>query len=235
MRPMVAWHFSGSSTPTTSGHGSIETSSARQRVIPSLGGTKTTEHRRDHLLSRIGNKHPDIAVAAMTELLRRRPRWDDGWQDFEVVATFAARGDLSADVRAKVSSQYSLSLALAYLVSLGPGEPTDPDSPNVRRMEQLAELALAAQRESLQARTAVALVRIIQERSAEARTLLSDVESSASPVVQARAYAVRGIAEIELGDLNQARGMAALARGITPNDSVVKLLHAFLASTAPRR
>ena len=192
-----------------------------------------SQQRRLDLLIAIEGGSPEIAVAAMTELLRWRPRWDDGWQDFDVVARFAARGDLSADVRAKVGGQYSLSLALAHLV-VGPGEPTDPDSPNVRRMAQLAELALAANRESLPARTAVGLVRIIQDRPVEARALLTDVASNAPPAVRARAYAVRGIAEIERGDLAPARGRATLARQGSPHDSAVKLLDTFLASKAPR-
>ena len=211
----------------------ITTGRAHQRVISPLTETRMSQQRRLDLLTAIEDGSPEIAVAAMTELLRWRPRWDDGWQDFDVVARFAARGDLSADVRAKVGGQYSLSLALAHLVA-GPGEPTDPDSPNVRRMEQLAELALAANHESLPARTAVGLVRIIQDRPVEARALLTDAASTASPAARARAYAVRGIAEIELGDLDQARGLATLARRVSPNDSSVKLLDTFLASKAPR-
>ncbi|HXH78688.1 hypothetical protein [Nocardioides sp.] len=205
-----------------------------QHPLPTLlSGTKTEQHRRAHLLSEIGNKHPDVAIAAITELFRRRPRWDDGWQDYDAVATFAARDDLPSDVRAKVSSQYCLSLALAYLVMLRTDEATDPESTKVRLMDELAELALAAKRGSLQARTAMALVRIIQMRPAEARALLGDVESSASPTVQARARAVLGIAEIRLGNLDQARALAAQSRRIAPTDSVVKLLHTLLAPTAP--
>lgn len=199
----------------------------------SPGGTKTTQQRRDYLLSEIGNTHPEVAIAAMTEFFRTRLRWDDGWQDYDVVATFAAREDLPADVRAKVSSQYCLSLALAHLVMLGPDGPTDPASPKVRQMEQLAELALSAKRESLQARTAMALVRVMQVRPAEARALLGDVTSSASPTVQARARAVLGIAEIDLGNLHRARALAALSRRIAPADSVVKLLHSRLFPTTP--
>jgi hypothetical protein len=213
----------------------VEMSRARQGVVPLLCGTETMQQRRLDLLSGVEDRSPEVAVAAMADLLRWRPRWDDGWQDFDVVARFAVRSDLSADVRAKVSGQYSLSLALAHLVTVGPGEPTDPDSPNVRRMALLAELALEAHRESLPARTAVGLVRIIQDRPAEARAVLRDVASNASPAVQARAHAVRGIAETVLGDLDQARGMATLARRTSPDDALVKLLDAFLALKRPAR
>ena len=212
----------------------VKMSPARQGVVSLLSGTDTMQQRRVDLLSGVEDRSPQVAVAAMADLLRCRPRWDDGWQDFDVVARFAVRSDLPADVRAKVSGQYALSLALSHLVMVGPGEPTDPDSPNVRRMAQLAELALAAHRESLPARTAVGLVRIIQDRAAETRAVLGDVASNASPALQARAYAVRGIAETGLGDLDQARRLATLARRISPDDALVKLLDAFLALDRPR-
>jgi Zn-dependent protease len=211
----------------------VKAGSTRQRVIPPPS-VATTRQRREFLLSTTADGSPEIAVAAMTELLRRRPRWDDGWQDFEVVERFAARPDLPADVRAQVAGQYALSLALAHVVSLGPSGPTAPDSPEVRRMTQLAELALAADPQALPARTALGLVRVVQHRAAEARTVLVDVPTNASPVARARACAVLGIAETELGDLDQARELAALARRNAPDDSVVKLLETFLTSKARR-
>jgi len=170
----------------------------------------------------------------MTDLLRRRPRYDDGWHEFDVVARFVARRDVPAEARAKVGGQYSLSLALAYVNSLDPGQSTDPASPTVRRIEQLAELAFAADRESLPARTSLGFVRVIQDQPTEALAVLMDVAVDASPVVRARADAVRGIAEVELGNSDNAYALATLAREMSPNDPMVKLLFAFLPSEERR-
>ena len=167
-----------------------------------------------------------MAMAAMTEVLRRRPRHDDGWDDFDVLARFAARDDLSPAARASISGNYSLSLSLAHLSSLRACEQTDPHSPTVQRIEQLAQLARAADRESLAGRAALGLVRVLQDRPAEAQTLLVDIDRTASPVSQSRAYAVRGIAEAELGDLSQAVSLGLVARKLAPAEVLLEVLDA---------
>lgn len=186
--------------------------------------------RRTTLVAAIEDDHPDVAVAAMRELLRRRSRWDDGWQDYEVMAGFAAREDIAADVRASASGLYALSLATACLDS------RERDAGMVVRIERLADLALAADPDSLQARAGTAMVRVIQDRPDEARAFLLDVTPDATPLARARAFAVRGIAELALGSSDLAHESARLARRDALDDSVVRLLHARLeAETPPSR
>jgi hypothetical protein len=183
-------------------------------------------HQREYFRTAVDDPRPDMAMAGMTELLRRRPRRDDGWDDFDVIARFSARDDISPAARASISGNYSLSLSLAYLSSLRAGEQTDPHAPTVQRIEQLAQLALAADRESLAGRAALGLVRVLQDRPAEAQTLLVDIDRTASPVSQARAYAVRGIAEAELGDLSQAVSLGLVARKLAPAEVLLEVLDA---------
>src|SRR5262249_10356267 len=152
------------------------------------------------------------------QLLRTRPRHGDGWQDADVVAAFAARPDIAPDARAGVAGNYALALALSHLRSLGPGVVTDPDSPAVARIADLAALASAADAALLVARTSLGLARVLQDRAGEARAVLIDVPAHEKPELRSRAYAVRGIAEARLGDLDQALRLAAGARRTSPDE-----------------
>ena len=76
---------------------------------------------------------------------------------------------------------------------------------------------------------------VIQERPAEARALLDDVTASPSPVVLARALAVRGIAETKLGHLDEARELAEVAHQKSTDDAVVTVLDALLNTGGVRR
>jgi hypothetical protein len=190
-------------------------------LSPSASSSRLTW--RDQLRASVADPRAEVAVAAMTELMTRRPRGDDGWQDADHVAAFAARPDVAGSVRAALTGNYALSLAAAGLRT---GTPSDPQ---VTRVAELAELARAADQESIQARTAYALARIAQGRPADARAVLIDVPVSASAELQARALAVRGIAEVELGDRAQAERLGAKARSLSPGSPLVRMLDAALA------
>jgi hypothetical protein len=73
-------------------------------------------------------------------------------------------------------------------------------------------------------------VRVIQDRPEAARGALTDIASDAAPAVRARAYAVRGLAELDLGDRDRAIGLGTIARDLAPTEALVRLLDAVLAS-----
>lgn len=206
----------------------LVTAPDRMRTVVAAPGTG--RRPREQLRSAVEDPRPEVALAAMSELLGSRTRYDDGWQDVDAVAAFAARRDLPRETRATVSGNYAVSLGLAHLGSMPTGETSDPGSPTVRRIEDLAGLALTADPESLPARTAYGLVRVIQDRPEAARGALTDIASDAAPAVRARAYAVRGLAELDLGDRDRAIGLGTIARDLAPTEALVRLLDAVLAS-----
>ncbi|MGC4109726.1 MAG: hypothetical protein QM747_04735 [Nocardioides sp.] len=186
--------------------------------------------RRRHIVEAVEDPRPELARAGMVELLRWRPRDDQGWQDVELVEAFAARRDLPTDVRARVSGNFSASLASAYLRSRSPRLAPDPTTDQARHIDRLADLAMAADPRSVSAKTARGLAHVVMGRPAQARDLLLDVDPSASPQEQARAHVVRGLSEAELGDVEQAVRLAGYARRIAPDEPLVALLDRAVAA-----
>jgi hypothetical protein len=200
---------------------------------PRQSGSSHPRDRRQHLRSTISDPRPEMAVAGMRELLRTRPRNDDGWQDLETVAAFTTRTDIAAATRARVAGNYALALGTSYLRSLPDDQVADPDAADIARIVDLAQLAATADPESLAVRTSLGLVRILQDRPREARTALIDIPSSEQPALRARAYAVRGIAETKLGDLDQALRLAAAARRTSPDEPLSRLVEHLVAQQRP--
>ncbi|HEY4453103.1 MAG TPA: hypothetical protein VGN81_02225 [Pseudonocardiaceae bacterium] len=88
----------------------------------------------------------------------------------------------------------------------------EPDAAAVAAIAPLAELGLARNRAAMPCRIALALVRVLQQRPAEARNLLIDVAHERIPdAVRANLFAVRALAEVDLGDLAQARRLIQTA------------------------
>ena len=119
--------------------------------------------------------------------------------------------------------------------SLAEGEQTDPDSPQVERIDRLTQIALAAGGGSLPTRTALGFLRVIQDRPAHVRTVLADIDLRADPPTQSRAYAVRGIAEAELGEIGRAVSSRLTAHRLAPDEPFVTMLDAVLAAKATER
>lgn len=186
--------------------------------------------RLDRLRAATHDPRPELALAALVELIKGRRRHDDGWTDADAVARIAARPDVAGDVRAVVSGNYALALALGHVGRMPPGESVDPGSTEVRRIAELAELARAANRDSLVARTALGMARVLQDRPAEARAVLVDVPSMEQAGHRARAFAVRAMAESALGATADAARLAATARQLAPEETAVRVLDAMLAA-----
>ena len=85
--------------------------------------------------------------------------------------------------------------------------------PELGPIAEIAELAHAKDPSLDEARTALALVRVLQERPADARALLVLVVPFAGTERSAvNVFAVRAIAEADLGDLAQARRLIEAGR-----------------------
>lgn len=186
--------------------------------------------RRTHVRSLVADPRPEIASAAITELFRSRARGDDGWADVDVVSGFVARRDVPGDERAAIGGNYALSLALLQAATRRSLDtiPASP-APVPDRIVQLAEAAREAHAESLQARAALGLARIMQGRPKDAQSVLIDVDTPDADGVRARAMAVRAIAEDQLNDSRSAMRLLVAARQLAPEDAVVKLAGRVLA------
>jgi len=167
--------------------------------------------------TRVGDRRAGVATRAVEELVRAHiagegtPRPDGMWGDAPLFARFAARDDVPAKDRAVAAADIAYVLAVLYLVDLGIAR-TDPSSSQARWIAELAELGYRADEDSIPARSSLGLARLIQDRPEEARSAVFRV--TIVPVLtpdHALALAVRGFAEIELGNIAQARRLARAA------------------------
>jgi hypothetical protein len=202
------------------------------REVDPAGPPQVLAAHDDRVRAAVADPRAAVATAAMLELVKRQAPTRDMWADADLVATFVARTDIPAAVRATLGSTCSLRLSWDYVTSLGEGERTDPDSPQVERIDRLTRAVLAADDAALTARTALGLLRVFQDRPAEALHALTDIDPLVDPVARSRAHAVRGIAEAELGEIGAAVTSRRTARRLAPNEPFVALLDAVLASRA---
>ncbi|HEY0117230.1 MAG TPA: hypothetical protein VGC04_00445 [Cellulomonas sp.] len=200
----------------------------------------------DWLRAAAADPRPMIAGRAVTALVSERIRRASGalagvgaadvnlslvqplWEDTSLVIRYASRLDQPAATRAAVAANVALLLSLSYMAQR-PGESTDPASVEVTTIARMAELGFAARRDWLPARTALALARLMQDRPSEARDLLRNhvvAVSDADPLERARAMAVWGFAEFELGDRDRAKRLAAAAYRLAPEGALtLSLVH----------
>jgi Zn-dependent protease len=84
--------------------------------------------------------------------------------------------------------------------------------PDPGPIADIAELAFARDRHVNEARTALTLIRVLQQRPADARALLAPVDAAGTERSRVNALAVKAIAEADLGDLTQARRLIDAGR-----------------------
>jgi len=94
----------------------------------------------------------------------------------------------------------------------------------VEPIAEIAEYAYARAPERVEARISLALVRVFQDRPADARKLLVGVDDPATRSrARVNAYAVRAIAEVELGDVAQARRLIDAASHLDATSTLLPL------------
>lgn len=184
----------------------------------------------DRLRAKAEDRRPSVALRAVQALARAHVASDDTkqadgiWGDAPLFVRFASRTDVPAKARAVVAADIAYALAVIYLVALGIAQ-TDPASPEALCIAELAELGHRADEDSISARSALGLARLIQDRPAEARSAVFPATIvSVLTRDHALALAVRGFAEIALGDIQQARRLANAAARVAPDHFLTRAL-----------
>ncbi len=177
------------------------------------------------------------ADANASQLRRLRERVDAGGTD----AVRAAPALLERSIRAgELSADTDRLLAVARRPSTGPElggvlaarvaeaqavrliqdalrAGTRPDPARVRTIAETAEFAYRCAPQGVQARTSVALARLLADRPAEARNFLVGLNTAAADVrSRVNVAAVRAFAEIQLGDVALARRLVDRAARLDP-------------------
>jgi Zn-dependent protease len=93
--------------------------------------------------------------------------------------------------------------------------------------EEIAELAYARDPQLVEAGIALALVRVLQHRPAEARSLLMLIDAGTERS-RVNGVAVRAMAEADLGDSAQARRLIDAGRGMDVPTALLRLATAFV-------
>ena len=195
---------------------------------PSEGAAGDTD--LDRLRRRVDDRRAAVASRAVEELVlahvagegTQRP--DGIWGDAPLFVRFAARDDVPAKERAVVTADIAYALAVIYLVGLGVAR-TDPLSSQARWIAELAELGYRADEDSIPARSSLGLARLIQDRPEDARAVVFRVTIvSVLTRDHAHALAIRGFAEIELGDIAQARRLATAAARVGADQILTRAL-----------
>jgi hypothetical protein len=172
---------------------------------------------------RIGEMTSDGALV-LRLLFRRDGRRRDGRRRDERRRAAARRTDPGRTV----AEAYARVLALLGDARRQGRAEIDPEL--LRPVADLAERAYATSPARPEATVVLALVRLFQHRPAEVRRLLVAC-ADATPTqehLRVAALAVRAIAEVELGDLAQARRLVDAGRRIQPNMPLLRLAVAAL-------
>ena len=200
----------------------------RHATEPSEAAADDTD--LDRLRIQASDRRAAVATRAVEELVRahiagegtKRP--DGIWDDAPLFVRFAARKDVPPRERAIAAADISYALAVIYLVELGIAHP-DPSSSQARWIAELAELGYRADEDSIPARSSLGLARLIQDRPEEARAAVFRITVvSVLTRDHALALAVRGFAEIGLGDIAQARRLAGAAARVGADEVLTRAL-----------
>jgi hypothetical protein len=189
---------------------------------------------------------PATAVASSPELAALRARVDAGGPE----AVRAAPALLERSIQAQeLEADTARLLALARQTSTRPElaghlaarvaearaaqlvrdavEGVDPDPQRVAPIAAAAEFAYHRAPQRIQVRTSVALARLLAGRAAEARNFLTGLNVAAAETRdRVNVLAVRALAELELGNLPQARRLVDTAGRIDPAAGLLPLARA---------
>lgn len=228
-RAVLRWAFASQTMFDRRGHSDRLRSTTR--LVP---GERTA---RDELRREIVASPPPRAGAAATELIRsyasgtREDRTRGLWQEATLLTRVGRRPGVGAEDVRYCCSSVAVVLALECVRGIVEAErrPTDDE---VATVKDLAEAGIAALPTEPEAVHALAFARYLEGRSAETSRLLIGLPAEDGPPrVIARALAIRGLAEIELDDRDQAEQLVAQAERLDPVQYVVHLARAQLNAT----
>lgn len=173
------------------------------------------------LRARVDAGGPD-AVRAASALLERSIRARELDTDTARLLTLArqpsVRPELAGHLAARVAEEHATALVLDVV------DGVRPDPRRVEPIAAAAEFAYHRAPQRVQARTSVALARLLAGRAAEARNLLTGLNvAAAENRDRVTVLAVRALAELELGNLPQARRLVETAARIDPAAGLLPL------------
>ncbi|MFC4245218.1 hypothetical protein ACFOYW_17755 [Gryllotalpicola reticulitermitis] len=191
--------------------------------------------------------HPQSAVRALRLLYRSlpidallNPVDDDTWSPeaatqarlaAPTILEFARRADIPKELRADAAGAFAQVLAMvcAYedIVADAP-----PLSENLAQATDLAEFAWQMRPGWLPNQSTLGLIRLFQRRPADTRALLINISTGQGKDNEdrARAYSIRGLAELDLGNAALAERLAELASAEAPHEYLSRVLTDELAA-----
>jgi hypothetical protein len=163
------------------------------------------------------------AVRAALALLERGLRAGDLAADADRLLAVARRPSTRPEVAGLIAAQVAETRAYQLLqVCLPAG--VRPDPGRVRPIVEAAEFAYHRAPQRAQARTSVALARLLADRPTEARNFLVGLNTAAMDVrARVNVAAVRVFAALELGDVAQARRVVDAASRVDPEAGLLPL------------
>jgi hypothetical protein len=173
------------------------------------------------LRARVDAGGPD-AVRAAPALLERSIQARDVAADTARLLTLArqpcVRPELAGHIAARVAEAHAAELVLDAV------DGARPDPRQVEPIAAAAEFAYHRAPQRVQARTSVALARLLAGRAAEARNFLTGLNVAAAETRdRVSVLAVRALAELVLGNVPQARRLVETAGRIDPAAGLLPL------------
>jgi hypothetical protein len=190
----------------------------------SAASEESTEEAAElrRLRARVDAGGPDAGRAAPA-LLERSIRASQLSADADRLLALARRPSTGPELAGLLAARVAEAQAVGLIhEALRVG--TQPDPGRVRPIADTAEFAYRRAPQRVQARTSVALARLLADRPAEARNFLVGLNAAAADVrSRVNVAAVRALAEIELGDVAQARRLVDRAARLDPGAGLLPL------------
>jgi hypothetical protein len=169
----------------------------------------------DRLRARVDASGPQAVRAALI-LLERGLRDGDLEVDADRLLALARRPSTSPELAGLIAAQVAQARAHRLLQACLPVG-VRPDPGRVGPIVETAEFAYDRAPQRVQARTSVALARLLADRPTEARNFLVGLNTAAADVrARLNVAAVRAFAALELGDVAQARRLVDAASRVDP-------------------
>nr|WP_203945137.1 M50 family metallopeptidase [Planotetraspora thailandica] len=177
----------------------------------------------DELRARVDAGGPD-AILASGALLAQSIRARQLAVDADRLLVVARNPSTDPNLASLIASAIAETRAIELMNDTIRFRQWDFDQARVKPIVEVAELGYARDPERAEARMSLALARVLSKRPAEARDLLIRLNTTTvDSRVQVQALAARAIAELQLGDLAQARRVVNSAGRIDPKVGLLPL------------